>query len=223
MAVTASLLTPAAGTGSATTTFTTASIAPAGNRLISVGVLTDNGTPNSITGCGLTWVREILDTALVPIAWFRSMGASPSSGTLAISLSANSVGSWIIVEYDGVDTSGVNGAGAVRSIQDTSGNAVAQTSFGLTLPNAVNAGNAVAAMFIAGGSAAMTPGAGYTKLGETTGSGFANHANIWRPDGTTTPGVSWTGSQNVAGLALEIVAAGSGPTPQELVGAVLIN
>lgn len=212
MAVSANLLTPAAGTSSATTTFTTASITPTANRLIGVWVLTDGGTPNTITGCGLTWVQEVLNTALVPVAFFRSMGASPSSGTLAIALGANTVGSWVIVEYDEVDTSGSNGAGAIRASQDTS-NTGNGTSFGLTLPAAVNAGNAVAGMWIIGGTgASLTPGGSYSKLGETTASGFADHAHQWNATGTQNPSMSWTGTQNVAAIAVELVAAGAAAT-----------
>lgn len=222
MAVTETLLV-AGGTNVATTSANTTSVTPSANKLLAVYLVTDNGSPTSVTGNGLTWVQEILNTALVPIACYRSMGASPSAGAITINLGANSVLSWIVVEYGGVDTSGTNGSGAVRSSQDTSGTGSAVQSLQLTLPGAVNAGNAVAAMFIAGGSAAMTPGAGYTKDGETTASGFVNQAHIWRPDGTTTPSVSWTGAQNAAGLAIEIVAAAGGAAPDWLTGAVAIN
>ena len=207
MAVSATLLT-AGGTGSATTTFTTASITPSANKLIGVWVLTDNGTPNSISGCGLTWVRDVLDTGLVPVAFFRSLGASPSTGTLSISLGGNSTGSWIIVEYDGVDTTGTNGSGAIVQTAHTTG--AGATSATISLASAITSGNATAAAIIKGGVSAFTAGSGYAILGSTSASGFAAHAHEWAAAGTQNPGFTWTGSANWAGIAVEIKAAGGG-------------
>ena len=209
MAVTASLLT-AGGTSSALTTFTTASITPSANKLVGVWVLTDGGTPNSISGCGLTWVRDVLDTVLVPVAFFRSMGASPSTGTLSISLSANSVGSWIVVEYDGVDTTGTNGSGAIVQTAHTTGTGKPAS---VTLASGITSGNATVAGFIKGTTGAWTAGAGYTKLGETTASGFAAHAHEWAATGTQAPDATYTGANaNWAGIAVEVKAAGAAAT-----------
>jgi hypothetical protein len=212
MAVSASLLT-ANGTSTATTSTPTASITPPANQLIGVWICTDNGSPTSLSGCGLTWVQEILDTTLVPMALWRSMGASPSTGQITINLGANSKLSWAVIAYSGVDTTGTNGSGAIRAANDAHNTGSGVGSLQVTLPNAINAGNAVAGMFINGGSVAMTAGGSYTKLGETTASGFTDLAHEWNAAGTTTPSMSWSGTFNAAGIAAEIVAAGGGGGP----------
>lgn len=207
MAVSAKLLTTD-GVSSNLNSWPTASITPGANRLIVVFILTDGGTPSSVTGCGLTWVQEVLDTALVPVALWRSMAASPTTGQLTITPGGNNVGSWIVVEYDGVDTSGTNGSGAIVQSAHTTG--AGATSASVSLASGITAGNATAAAFIKGGVSAFTAGSGYTILGETGASGFAEHAHEWDASGTQNPDITWTGSANWAGIAIEIRAAGAG-------------
>jgi hypothetical protein len=123
MAITANVLTSGAGTGLAT-----ASIAPGANRLvlaIVVGRFTTNPGANNVwaaSGNGLTWERVLESGSYASsrkLGVFRAMGASPSSGAVTFSESWSGAltdgAAWAIVEFNGVDTSGSNGSGAIGS------------------------------------------------------------------------------------------------------------
>jgi hypothetical protein len=111
------------GDASNSTSYTTGSITPSANKLIlAVVTSTQSAVPNapavsSLTGNGLTWV-QVLDSGSADARWrvfvFRAMGASPSAGAVTISMGGTSTNcTWSIAEYDGVDTTGTDGSGAI--------------------------------------------------------------------------------------------------------------
>src|SRR3990167_10939569 len=129
MAITQTTLTGAASTADATS-YTTASISPGANRLILAFVYGFHSIGTDVTptlsGNGLTWVNinhRGLGCSNENMTLFRAMGSSPSAGAVTIDYGANTMdaGVWSIMEFDGVDTSGTNGSGAI--VQIGAGNA----------------------------------------------------------------------------------------------------
>ena len=197
-------------------TYTTATIAPVANRLITVAVLnhrTPAANSPSLSGGGMTsWTVvatvdfDTIGGALRRLTIFRAMSASPGSGPITITFvgSVSNV-QWIVSQWDGVETSGVNGAGAIVQ----------------TGSNATNAGNGLAVTLGAFGSAsnvaygvfgvnknvvAITPGAGFTKIHEQP-SGENTPGDLlaeWAPNRTTID-ATWANLKGGA-LGLEIKA-----------------
>lgn len=216
MAESEALLT-AGGTSSATTSGVTASVTPTANRLVLIGIVTDNGTVSSVTGNGLSWSLIKRDTTLVPMEiWGAMSGASPSAGAITIALSANSVLSWVVVEVAGTDLTNV----ATAIVQSAANTAAGVTSMAVNLGVGITAGNGVAAFIGHNVLEAQTAGGTYTKSGETTANGFVDWAQEFNATGTQNPSMSWATSGNSLGLAVEIKAAGGGGqtlTPAEVV------
>lgn len=109
----------------AASSLVTASISPGANRLVLATLINYRGAGSPATptasGNGLTYV-QVGSINYTPIATprgritcFRAMGASPSAGAVTFDLGGQSQDdfTWFIHEFDGVDTSGTNGSGAV--------------------------------------------------------------------------------------------------------------
>lgn len=153
------------------TSSTTASISPGANKLILLGVVAGHTggaaqVPSSVTGNGLTWVLitsfDIASTNLYVSLW-RAMGASPSSGAVTINFSSamhNCI--WQITEWDGVDTSGTNGSGAIAA-SNTNADTGTDFAVGMTTPASTSA------LYLVLGNNSQTlgytPGAGFTQIG----------------------------------------------------------
>jgi len=221
MAITATNLT---GNTNATTlqSYDTASISPGANKLILASVnirnynAVDLGTI-SLSGNGLTWVE--VDTRIYStladsksrLSIFRAMGASPTSGVVTITISgtSNAHCSWSVEEYDGIDTSGTNGSGAIVQTafditDNNSGDPLAVTLAALTGNNAVHAS------FGYDDGGAIVAGTGYTQL-TSVGSGSNFLLTEYKVPGTTTPTESGSPSfTDAAGIGVEIKEASAG-------------
>ena len=114
------------------TIYATAILNPTANRLVLAFVLnarssTLSAATPSLTGNGLTWERiETVTTGLNGdrrLTCFRAMGATPSAGALTISFGPETqdLCAWSVFEYDGVDSSGANGAGAIAQSRSQTG------------------------------------------------------------------------------------------------------
>jgi hypothetical protein len=197
--------------------FTTASIAPAPNTLVTVAVLThrSSGAAGSpvLTGGGMAaWdvVATITfdgPTPLRRMTIYRAMSASPGSGPLTITSPATvSHAQWIVTQWGGVPTSGANGADAIGFTGTAIGTAV--NSLTTTLPAFGNANNVAYGVFGVNSNAlSITPGAGFTEIAE-------------QPSGEGTPGdlfaewavnlnaitATWV-NKNAGALGVEIKAA----------------
>mgnify|MGYP003395495187 CR=1 FL=1 len=83
------------------------------------------GTPNDATATGnsVTWVKvNSVAQSNRKITTLRSMGASPTTGTISIDFAAQTqtMCGWSLAEFSGTDTTGTNGSGAiVQSPTDT--------------------------------------------------------------------------------------------------------
>jgi hypothetical protein len=121
--------------------YTTPSISPAPNALITVAVL-GHRTPAAsasptISGGGVASWTEVatvtFDAVGVPLkrlTVYRAMSATPGSGPITITFNAGqSHALWVVSQWEGVNTSGVNGEGAIVQ----SGSLAADEVSGLTL------------------------------------------------------------------------------------------
>jgi hypothetical protein len=165
--------------------YTTAAIAPGPNTLVTIAVLSHRSygaISPTITGGGMsTWTQVAsvdFDTLSLPLrrlTIFRALSAAPGSGPITITFTANvSNCQWIVSQWDGVETSGVNGAGAI--VQTGSNRANAVNGLTVTLGAFGNANNvAYGAFGVNKNVPAIAPGAGFTKIDE-------------QPSGENTPG-----------------------------------
>jgi hypothetical protein len=137
--------------------YTTASISPAPNALITLAVLGHRSSGASpapvITGGGVTAWEQVgtvtFDTLGVPLkrmTLYRAMSAAPGSGSITITFSSSvSNAEWIVSQWEGVETSGTNGSGAIGQTQSNAANAV--NGLGVTLGAFSNAANVALGVF----------------------------------------------------------------------------
>jgi len=166
--------------------YTTGVIAPSPNALVTVAVLELNSSTvpplPTLSGGGMSdWsvvASTTFDTGTLPLrrlTIFKALSAAPGSGAITITSSlALSNCEWIVSQWDGVDQSGVNGAGAIGQTAASTGEAVS----GLTVALAPlgNANNVAYGVFgVRSAAAVVTPGAGFTEIAE-------------QPSGESTPG-----------------------------------
>ena len=157
--------------------YSTSAFAPGTNALITVAVLeyTSLGTPPipTLSGGGMaswnvvaTVTFDGTTTPLRRLTIFRALSAQPGNGPLTITSSMTLANvQWIVSQWDGVDESGVNGAGAVVQTGSASGSAVNGLTValaGLANPNNV----AYGAFGVVKNTAVVTPGAGFTEITE---------------------------------------------------------
>jgi hypothetical protein len=165
-------------------------------------------TPTA-TGNGLTW--ELVETANETVSWnkitiLRAMGSSPTTGQITISFGGQTqlAAMWSISEYDGVDTSGTNGSGAI--VQTAENSASAAVNLTTTL-GAFSAGaNATYGAFVSEVAQATTYGTGFTEIHDNNMLDTTIQTQ-WRNDNDTTVDWSWSASARVAGIGVEIKAA----------------
>jgi hypothetical protein len=157
-------------------TTTTASIAPAPNTLVTIALLSHRSIATIspiVTGGGMaSWdlVTSVdFDTLALPhrrLTIYRAMSATPGSGPITFKFT-NQVSNleWIISQWDGVETSGVNGAGAIVQTgtnrdDSVNGLTVALAAFG----NPANV--ALGAFGVNSQVPIITPAAGFTEIDE---------------------------------------------------------
>ena len=199
--------------------YTTASIAPAPNALVTVAVLTHQSSTAApaptLTGGGMAAWDLVATTTfngatpLDRVTIFRAMSAAPGSGPITITSSVTvSNCQWIVSQWDGVETGGTNGAGAIVQTGATSGAAV--NGLTVTLGAFADPADVGYGVFgIASATVAATAGGGFTRIDEqpsgegTTGDLFAE----WAVNDNTVD-ATWA-SKSAGGLGVEIKAAGS--------------
>jgi probable HAF family extracellular repeat protein len=224
--------------------YTTAAIAPAPNTLVTVAVLEHSslGTPPSptLSGGGMTaWeivATTTFDTGTSPrrrLTIFRAMSTAPGSGALTITSSMTlSHCQWIVSQWDGVETSRVNGAGAIGQTGSSRGEAVTRLTVSLAPFGSPN--NVAYGVFgVASQTLVVTPGAGFTEISEQP-SGESTPGDLQAEWQTNDPTIdaTWT-SRNAGGLGVEIVGATAGggnwttaasmPTARSGLGAAAVN
>jgi hypothetical protein len=200
--------------------YTTASISPAPNALITLAVLGHraygaNPSP-VVTGGGMTAWEEVATTTFDPLSGplkrvtiYRAMSVSPGSGPITISFE-NSVSNaqWIVSQWQGVDLTGENGSGAI--VQTGSARADAVNGLTVTLASFENANNVAYGVFaVKKNVLAITPGSGFTEIAEhPSGETAASDLQAQWAVSDNTIDASWA-SLNGAALGVEIRAGHS--------------
>jgi uncharacterized protein YjdB len=203
-------------------TYTTAAISPAANALITVAVMGHNSSsavPSPVlTGGGMSAWTEVATVTFATIALphtrltiFRALSATPGSGPITITFT-NSVShaQWIVSQWESVETSGVNGAGAIAQTGVNNGDGVS----GLTVSLAPfgDAHNAAYGVFgVSSNAAVVTPAAGFTEISEQpSAEGTPSDLQAQWATNVNTIAATWT-SLNGAAVGVEIKAANTGP------------
>ncbi len=202
--------------------YTTASISPAPNALITVAVRnhrTPAANSPSLSGGGMTSWTQVASVDYDPVSGslgrlsvFRALSATPGSGPITITFvgSVSNV-DWIVSQWTGVDQSGVNGAGAIGQTGSARGDAVSALS--VPLAAFANANNvAYGAVGARLNAPAITPGSGFTEIAEVTPSENTLLEAQWATNLNTIQ-ASLTTAKNAALLGIEIRAGAGGPPP----------
>ena len=113
-----------------------------------------------------TITLDAVATAHKRLTIYRALSATPGTGPLTITWSASvSNCQWIVSEWDGVDPSGSNGAGAI--VQTGSISADASNGLAVSLAAFADPGDVAYGAFAVNKNAlAVTPGAGFGSCGE---------------------------------------------------------
>lgn len=195
------------------TSATTASITPSADRLVVACVVQRRGADGTaaptLSGNSLTYVQiaTIEFQARRRITCFRAMGASPTTGAITIDYSAATQKSshWSVFEFDGVDTTGTNGSGAVVQSATNSGTA---TSSNVTLAAFGDATNnaAVGATGI-DDVLAVTPETGYAEIHDVGAAGLQTIETEWNTGEDLSVTASWTGTQIWGMIGIEVKVA----------------
>jgi hypothetical protein len=223
MAITQSSLTSGTS-GTNGLSVATASVSPTANRLVIAaffgGAVTPaNATdPTSVAGAGLTFVKlkaqNNTTTFGLNTSFWYAMSAAPSSGAITVTYqNTQDLFMWSLLELDGIDISGSNGANAVNTNtaagQDITG---AATSVTATLAAFASANNGAICATIsakATTAATCTPDTGWSEIHEVSlvsaGIGFALETQ-WRASNDTTALGTWSAGSAIQTIAAEIVA-----------------
>ena len=198
--------------------YTTASISPGPNALVLVAVLghrSSGANPSPVvTGGGMAAWEEVATVTLDPLTTplkrltvYRAMSATPGAGPITIRFqNAVSNAQWVVSQWDGVDVTGTNGAGAIAQV----GSARADLASGLmvTLAPFGSANNvAYGAFAVRSGVPVVAPGAGFAEIAEH-GSGESPASALqaeWSINDNTVD-ASWVNLHGAA-LAVEIKSA----------------
>lgn len=157
-----------------TTSFATASISPVANALVILSVWSEQGSGQAVeptaSGAGMTWVAiHTVNSGPRRLIRFRAMSASPGSGALTVDYGATEQASycWGVEQYEGVDTSGTDGSGAiVQAPAITTGTTV--TTLSATLNAFENAKNVHSAAVGATINDVITHDPDFTELYDVT-------------------------------------------------------
>lgn len=213
MAITATQKTTGLSDVGATSYVVPVSITPTANKLQIAAVYARivAGTANfpTITGNSLTWVsigNSVATTGEQEITFLRALGSSPTAGSPTIDFAGQSQQRcyWSFTEFDGIDTSGANGSGAIVQFVPAKDEGATNTGLLVTLASFGSANNASFG-YVRGSDAGITAGSGFTELGQNSGATFTEAE--WKLNDNT---VDWSWALSTAfayGAGIEIKAA----------------
>ncbi|HYT70967.1 MAG TPA: galactose oxidase-like domain-containing protein [Gemmatimonadales bacterium] len=198
--------------------YSTTPISPAANALITVAVMahSSRAAPSpTLSGGGMSAWTEVAtitfdagDRPHKRLTIFRAMSPTPGSGALTIKFTkSQSHCEWIVSQWEGVDISGVNGAGAIGQTGSTRADAV--NGLAVTLGSFGNAANVAYGVFgVASAVGVVTPGAGFTEISEQpSAESPRSDLEAERATNDNTIDASWATALNAAALGVEIKAA----------------
>lgn len=200
------------GTGTASTTAVTASVAPTANAVVYVAVMSafaSGPAAPTVSGNGLTYVQVATQAfhtgSARRLTVFRALGASPSAGAITADWGATSQTSfiWSVVECTDVNTSGTNGSGAtVQSVIQTAASpATTLTATLAALESSSSVHLAFTALSVS--SAATAPDADFAELTDNNlATGTSTLESQWATNQqSVTPTFA---SANAATIAIEV-------------------
>jgi len=205
------------GTGTDATSFDTGSISPTLGRLVLVSVSsvsTASAPVNipTVSGAGMTWtqVATALETenSYRRITLFRGVSVG-NSGALTLDFAGESQlrCGWSITEINNVDTGGTNGANAiVQSATAVQSDAGSYTGLTVTLGAFSSTNNATFGAVQQQTGGVITPGSGFTELGETSAlDSIAVTQTQWKNSNDTSVDWSWaSGVSRATAIAIEL-------------------
>ena len=193
--------------------YTTAAISPAPSALVTVAVLGHSSfgapPPPTVTGGGMsawTLIESVtFDTLASPfkrLSLYRAMSTSPGSGPITITFTGTeSNAEWIVSQWQGVQTSGAEGADAIAQTGTNRSNA----TNGLTVPLAAfgDSRNVALGVFAVNRSVAgITPGSGFTEISEqSSGESPPGSLQTERAENQNTIDATWS---NLRGGAIGV-------------------
>jgi hypothetical protein len=191
--------------------YTTGSIAPAPNALVTVAVLTHGTAPSpTLTGGGMaSWT--VIGTIsyngdLDRLTIYRALSSAPGSGPITITSSVT-VGNcqWIVSQWSGVDVSGTNGSGAIVQEASNSGTSVSGLSVALA-PFSSSKNAAYGAFGVATYTQVVTAGSGFTTIdGQPSGESVVGYLFAEWAINLTPINAVWS-SKSGGGIGVEIKA-----------------
>lgn len=140
----------------------------------------------------MTWAQVATRAATAAgdkprITLFRALASAPGSGALTVDFGGTTQlhCAWSVVEFDGVDTTGTNGAGAIVQSLGADGSS---TSAIVTLAAFAAVENATyGAVASRQGATGLTAGTGFTLIHDERATGESLHVGTeWRADNDTT-------------------------------------
>jgi hypothetical protein len=199
-------------------TYTTASIAPAANTLVTIAVMSHRASATispTVTGGGMaSWdlVASVdFDTLALPhrrLSIYRAMSATPGSGPITFKFTSQvSNLEWIVSQWSGVEPNGVNDNGASAVVQTGSNRANAVNGLSVALaPFGSTTNVALGAFGVNSQVLTIAPAAGFTEIdeqpaNESTRGDLQTEWAVNRP----TIGASWT-NLKAGALGIEIKA-----------------
>jgi len=212
-------------TTSNVTNVDTASVTLHANRLelLAVQNSRDAGLAGgcAATSTGATWhelAHSSYHTAGTPtrrVTLLYTLVGSNATGIININFGGNTQDgiAWSLTEFDGVNTSGTDGIGAlVQSATNSGGSGATQVTCTLanSFSDAVN--NVAFGMFGRSGNGGITPGSGFTEIHDVTYITPSNGLETeWKTGQDLTVDASWTGGTDCGCVAAELAVAAAGP------------
>lgn len=203
---------------------TTASTTLTANRLYLLTIVQRRGDSTdpvqpTASSTGATWeavnsiVYDSTSSSRRRVTVLRTMVSSNQTGAITITHGSNVTdATWILDEFNGIDTSGSNGSGAIVQ-SATNKDEVGVTSLTVTLAAFGSTANATYGSFGWAGNPTMTAGTGFTELDEQHDSGSdIGSGTEWRSDNDTTVDMTLSVADFIGGIAIEIKAASAGGT-----------
>jgi len=202
---------------------TTASISPAANALVTVAVMGHNTTAAApsptISGGMAAWTQvatvtfDGVNTAHKRLTIFRALSATPGSGPVKITFTTTQSNcQWIVAQWNGVETSGTNGSGAIVQAGTARGDNV--TGRTVTLAAFADPKDAAYGVFgIRRSTTGIAPGSGFTETAERpSGETPLSDLEAERSANDNTINATWP-QANAGALGLEIRAGTAAPVP----------
>lgn len=217
MALSVSVL-ASGGVSTDSTSYNTASVAPADNALcllcVSHGLGGPSTAPTSVSGGGMAaWTAAgspvSYDGGVRRLDVYRALEASPGSGAVTITFAeTQTFCHWVLLQFTGNDTSGANGSGAVGT--PGIGTQANGTSLALSIGALASSESAMVCFFGHKKNEATNVGAGFTELFDlaTTVPSMGTESQ-WAFNATACT-ATWLTSESGGGWAVEVKAAAGG-------------